>query len=182
MELEELEDGKDDVVDVAETGGLALLGVVEAASPVDGDVGIPAVELDGGADASPRGGLAEGEETVEHGAVLTDVEALNGARVEDTRVSGGGREEGDVVVGVEAADVGLRGRVGAGELEEAVEAVVDHQRVRHADAVGLHRVTLPVVVVADRRLVEIAHAAAVRILPARRRQQRRALTGGRHFA
>lgn len=54
MEFEELKDGQDDVVDVAEPGGLALLGVVEAARPVDGDVGFPPVELDGGTDASPR--------------------------------------------------------------------------------------------------------------------------------
>ncbi|TVU03887.1 hypothetical protein EJB05_50560, partial [Eragrostis curvula] len=182
VELEELEDGEDDVVDVAEPGGLALLGVVEPTGPVDGDIGIPAVELDGGADASPRGGLAEGEEPVEDGAVLADVEALDGALVEGPRVAGGGGEEGDVVVGVEAADVGLGGGVGAGEFEEAVEAVVDHQRVRHADAVGLHRVPLPVVVVSDRRLVEVAHAAAVPVLAARRRRQRSAFAGGRHFA
>ena len=181
MELEELQDGEDDVVDVAEPRGLALLGVVETARPVDGDVGIPAVELDGGADASPRGGLAEGEEAVEDGAVLADVESLDGARIEHARVPGGGGEEGDVFVGVEAADVGVGGRVGAGELEEAVEAVVDDQRVRHPDAVRLHRVALPVVVVADRWLVEVAHAAAVRVLAARRRRQRRALPGGRHF-
>lgn len=37
---EELEDGKDNVVDVAEARGLALLGVMEATSPVDGDVGL----------------------------------------------------------------------------------------------------------------------------------------------
>ena len=54
MELEELQDGENDVVDVAEPGGLALLGVVEAARPVDGDVGVPAVELGGSADAPPR--------------------------------------------------------------------------------------------------------------------------------
>ena len=38
---EELEDGEDDVVDVAEAGRLTLLGVVESASPVDADVGLP---------------------------------------------------------------------------------------------------------------------------------------------
>ena len=33
--LKELKDGKDDVVDVAETFGLLFLGVMKAASPVD---------------------------------------------------------------------------------------------------------------------------------------------------
>ena len=37
---EELEDAEDDVVDVAEAGSLALLGVVQAPGPVDGDVGV----------------------------------------------------------------------------------------------------------------------------------------------
>lgn len=69
--------------------------------------------------------MAEGKETIEHGAVLTDVEALNGARVEDTQFSSGGCEEGDVVIEVEAADVNLRGQVGVGDLEEVVEGIVD---------------------------------------------------------
>lgn len=43
--LEQLQDGQDDVVDVAETRGLRLLGVVESASPVDGDVCLLLVQL-----------------------------------------------------------------------------------------------------------------------------------------
>jgi hypothetical protein len=62
-----------------------------------------------------------------------------------------------------------------------VEAVVNHQRMRHTDAMGLHRVPLPVVVVSYRRLVEVAHAAAVTIFTARRRRERRALAGRRHL-
>jgi hypothetical protein len=61
------------------------------------------------------------EEPVEEGAVLAHVEALDGAWVEDARVAGGGGEEGDIVVGVEAVDVSLRRCMGAGELEEVME-------------------------------------------------------------
>lgn len=43
--LEQLEDGQDDVVDVAETRGLRLLGVVESTSPVDGDICLLLVQL-----------------------------------------------------------------------------------------------------------------------------------------
>lgn len=43
--LEQLKDGQDDVVDVAETGGLRLLGVVESARPVDGDICLLLVQL-----------------------------------------------------------------------------------------------------------------------------------------
>lgn len=43
--LEQLEDGEHDVVDVAETRRLRLLGVVESSRPVDGDVGLLLVKL-----------------------------------------------------------------------------------------------------------------------------------------
>ena len=43
--LQELEDCEHKVVDVAEPAGLALLGVVEASSPVDGNVGLARIEL-----------------------------------------------------------------------------------------------------------------------------------------
>jgi hypothetical protein len=52
MEHEELEDAEDDVVNVAEPRGLTLLSAVEASCPVDGDVGIRMVEIDGSVDAS----------------------------------------------------------------------------------------------------------------------------------
>lgn len=52
--LEELEDGEHEVVDVAEARGLALLGVVQAARPVDGDVVRAVVELDGALDGGAR--------------------------------------------------------------------------------------------------------------------------------
>lgn len=43
--LEQLQDGQDDVVDVAEAGGLRLLGMVETSGPVDGDVRLLLVQL-----------------------------------------------------------------------------------------------------------------------------------------
>lgn len=43
--LQQLQDGEDNVVNVAETGGLGLLGVVESSSPVDGDVCLLLVQL-----------------------------------------------------------------------------------------------------------------------------------------
>lgn len=43
--LEQLQDGEDNVVDVAETRGLRLLGVVESASPIDGNVGLLLVQF-----------------------------------------------------------------------------------------------------------------------------------------
>ena len=37
--LQELQDGQDDVIDITEARGLALLGVMQTSGPVDGDVG-----------------------------------------------------------------------------------------------------------------------------------------------
>jgi len=132
--------------------------VVESAGPVDGDV-MAVVELDGAANGAPRVGLAETVETVEDGAVLADVEALERADLVLLRLGGDGAEEGDVVVGVEAAEVAVAGRVRAEHLHLVEEAVAAEQRVGHADAVRLHRVALPVVVVAYLRVVEVADAA-----------------------
>lgn len=43
--LQQLQDSQDDVVDIAESRRLRLLGVVEAAGPVDGDVCLLLVQL-----------------------------------------------------------------------------------------------------------------------------------------
>lgn len=45
--FEQLEDAEDDIVYVAEARRLALLGVVQPARPVDGDIRLLAVELRG---------------------------------------------------------------------------------------------------------------------------------------
>jgi len=157
--LEELEYGEHDVVDVAEAGRLALLRVVQAPGPVDCDV-VAVVELDGAADGGAGVGLAEAVEAVEDGAVLADVEALEQADLVLLRLRRDGAEEVDVVVGVEAAEVAVAGGVGAVHLHLVEEAVARQQRVRHPDAVRLHRVALPVVVVAHLRVVESSTRAA----------------------
>jgi hypothetical protein len=108
---------------------------------------------------APRVRLAETVETIEDGAVLADVEALERADLVLLCFRGDGPEEGDVIVGVEAAEVAVAGRVRAEHLHRVEEAVAAEQRVGHADAVRLHRVALPVVVVAHLRVVEVADAA-----------------------
>lgn len=134
--------------------------MMQAPSPVDGDVRVTTVDLDGGTDGAAGGCLAEIEEAVENRAVLADVEALEMATVGGSvglHLGRDGGEEFDVVRGVEAADVVGGSGKGAVDLHEAVEGVVDDEVVGHTDAVGLHGVALPVVVIADCRLVEVAH-------------------------
>ncbi|AQK75668.1 hypothetical protein ZEAMMB73_Zm00001d018345 [Zea mays] len=68
------------------------------------------------------------------GAVLADAEALERADLILLRFGGDGPEEGDVIVGVEAAEVAVAGRVRAEHLHLVEEAVAAEQRVGHADA------------------------------------------------
>ena len=180
MNFEELKNAKHDIIDVAKPRSLRLLGMVEPTGPVESDIGIATVELDGGADGPAGGGLTESEQAVKHGTVLADVKPLEMARegVVGERLGGDGGEEFDVVVGVEAADVGGVGRKGAVDLHAAVEGVVDDQVVGHADPVGFHWVALAVVVVADARLVEVAHAPLLRVGP---RWERRATHAFFHY-
>lgn len=74
------------------------------------------------------------------------------------RLGSDGVKEVDVFVSVEAADV----RCSSGErtvnLHPTVERVVDDEVVCHTDPVGLHRVTLTIIVVTDCWLVEVCHA------------------------
>jgi hypothetical protein len=174
VNFEKLENAEHYVVDVAEAGGLGLLGVVEAAGPVEGDVGVSTVELDGGADGSAGGGLAETEEAVEDWTVLADIEALEVAR--EDRVGKGHRRDGGqevhVIQRVEPPDIGGPRRKRPVDLHPTVEPVVDDEVVGHPDPVGLHRMPLPVVVIPYARLVEVAHSPFLRVWP---RWQRRAL-------
>lgn len=74
--LEETKDGEDDIIDVAEARGDALLGVVKAAGPVDDYVVVVEVDLPGGADGGAGVELAELVEAMEDGALdVVDVEA-----------------------------------------------------------------------------------------------------------
>lgn len=72
--LEQLEDCKDNVVDVAEAGCLAPLGVVQPAGPVDGDVGVSMVQLDGAPYRSSGRYLAVLEEAVKDRTVLANID------------------------------------------------------------------------------------------------------------
>lgn len=75
--LKQLQDGQHDVVDVAEARRLALLGVVQAAAPVDGHICVSVVQPHCAVDGGARVTLTEWEQIGEDGAVseLAHVEA-----------------------------------------------------------------------------------------------------------
>ncbi len=74
MHLEQLQDANDNVIDVAEAGGLKLLGVVQSPTPVDGNVALVVVQFGGPLHGSPGVAGAEVVEAIEHGAVIAHVE------------------------------------------------------------------------------------------------------------
>lgn len=64
---------------------------------------------------------------------------------------------------MEAADILGTGGEGTADFHASVERVVDDQVMGHTDAMGLHRVALPVVVVADGGLIEVGHPPLPRV-------------------
>ena len=160
-----VKNAKHDIIDVAKPRSLRLLHMVEPIGPVESDIGVATVELDGDVNGPTNEGLTESEQAVKHGAVLTDIKSLEMAREGVVRecLGGDGGKEFNVVFRVEAADVGGVGREGAVDLHAVVEGVVDDQVVGHADPVGFHWVTLDIVVVTDARLVEVAHTSLLHV-------------------
>lgn len=61
-------------IDVAETTGLALLGVMESTSPVDCDVAFSSVEARSAFHAATSGDTTELEEAIKDGTIVADVE------------------------------------------------------------------------------------------------------------
>jgi hypothetical protein len=143
--------------------------VVQPSRPVDRDV-VAVVELDGATHGCAGVGLAEAVEAVEDGAVLADVEALEGMDLVLLRLGHDGAEEVDAVVGVEAAEIAVTGGERLEHLHLVEEVVAPQQRVRHADAVRLHWVPLLVVVVSHLRVVELAHAPLLPVATDRRQR------------
>lgn len=165
VNFEEFEDTKNNVVDVAESRGLRLLRMMESTGPINSDVSIGAVKFDGGADGAAGGGLAEVKQAVKDGAILADVEALEmaGEGGVSESVRRDRSEKVNVVIGMEAANVGGGGRKGTVDLHAAVERVVYDEVVRHADTVGLHWVALTVVVITDGRFVEVCYSSLLSV-------------------
>ena len=81
MNLEELKNPKHDIIHIAKPRSLTFLSMVQPTSPIDGDIGISSVQLNGGTNGATGRGLAETEKPIEHGAILSDIETLQMARI-----------------------------------------------------------------------------------------------------
>lgn len=99
---EKLEDGEDDVVDIAESAGFSLFSVVQTAGPINGDVGLFAGEFAGCVEGGAGVEGAIFEEAVEDGAIIAHVERVEAIRAYIMRLVGMyAVEEIDVVTLVE---------------------------------------------------------------------------------
>lgn len=131
--------------------------MMETTSPIDGNIAEAMVELDRATNRAPGIGLAERIKTVEDGAIFTNIEALELTKLILLGFRGNAAEKGDIVVGVEAAEITVAGRKGLEDLHMLEETVMSEKGMGHADAVGLHGMTLAIVVIPDLWVVEIAN-------------------------
>ena len=142
-------------VDVAETTGFALLGVMQTTSPVHSNIAFAAVQPRRTLHAAASTDTAEFEQTVEDRTVVADVVfALLFAEVVHV-VWGDALQEVDVLVGVELGHLVLGCGLCAVDFEVLVEAVVHDEGVCHTDAVWLHWVACVIGVVANVAVVEV---------------------------
>jgi hypothetical protein len=130
---------------------------METTSPVDGNIAEAVVKLDRATNRSSSIGLAKGIKAVKDGTVFTNIEALKLANLILLGFRGNAAEKRDIVVGVEAAEITVAGREGLENLHMLKETVVSEEGMGHADAMGLHGMTLAIVVIADLRVIEITN-------------------------
>lgn len=158
--LQQLQNGDHDVVDVTEAGRLKLLGVMEPAGPVNGDVAAILVQLHR---TVQRRASIHGTEVVEalkHRTVLAHVEVVQVLAVRGQVLRRDPLQELDVLIVVEPAHVVGAGPVWPVDLHLVVQPVIQDQTVDDRQTVRLHRVRRTVVEVAHVRVVEVKHSFA----------------------
>jgi len=142
-------------IDVAKATGLAFLGMMQTASPVDSNVALAAVQPCGALHAASSTDTTEFEQSVEHRTVVADVVfALFFAEVVHV-VWCDALQEIDVFIGVELGHFILGCWLCAVDLQVLVETVVHDERMRHANTVWLHWVACVIGVIANVTVVEV---------------------------
>ncbi|RUS29160.1 hypothetical protein BC938DRAFT_480982 [Jimgerdemannia flammicorona] len=71
---QQLQNCQHNIIHIAKSGCLGLLGVMQAAGPVDGDVCLATVDLVGGTDGATGGNRAELKKTFKYRAVLAHID------------------------------------------------------------------------------------------------------------
>lgn len=107
MVLEELQYSEHNIIHVAKSGRLALLGMMQAASPINGNVAVAMVELDGAPHGTSSVGLAKIIQTIKHGAIFANVETLQLPHLVVLRLWRDLLQERHVVIRMETTQVAI---------------------------------------------------------------------------
>jgi hypothetical protein len=152
--LQQLEDSKHAVRDVAKARSFRLLRVVKATRPVDRNVRPTRVQLARRRDGAACGDLTELEQTVEDRRVVADIELLADLLILSV-LWRHCLQELNVVIRVEASHVSCRSPHRTQDPHLRIKTIRKNQTMRHANAVRLHWVVRCVKEVADILVVEI---------------------------
>lgn len=124
MLLQKLQNGKDNIIDVAKPRGLTLLSMVQSTSPIDGNITSLVVQLNSSANRSTSISLAERVEPIKDGTILTNIEPLQLPVLILLCLRGYVPKEGNVIIRVESAQVPVPRREGLKHLHILEEPVV----------------------------------------------------------
>ena len=147
--LEQLQDGQYYVIDITEARCFRLLGVVEATSPVDGNIRRLLVQLHRRGNAAPARELAELVKPVKDGTILPHIESLHLLVIFAHVIWANGPQEANVVIGVKLGHFLLGGLVWPVDFHLPIQSIVEQKIVGHANAVRFHRMSLAIIIVAD---------------------------------
>lgn len=158
MIFQQFQNGNNNIVYVTETGRLELLGMMQAAGPVNGDVATVLVQFHR---AVQRGARVHGTKIVqafEHRAILAHVKVIQVLAVRGQVLRRDPLQELNVLVVMEPAHVMSAGAVRPIDFHLVVKPVVQHQTVYDRQTVRFHRMRRPVMEVAHVRVIEVEHA------------------------
>lgn len=157
MQLKKLQDCQHNIIDIAKPRSLTLLSMVQTTSPIDRNVTEAMVKFHSTTNRATSVSLAKRIQPIKDGAVLTHIEPLELPQLVLLRFGGDVSEKRNVIVGVEAAEVPVSGRVGFEDLHMLQKTVVGEKGMGHANPVRLHRVPLAIIVISHFWVVEITH-------------------------
>ena len=133
--------------------------MMQTASPVNSNITLPPIQPRRALHAPTRTNATKLKQPVKYRTVVTHVVLALLLRKAVHVVRRYSLQEVYVLVGVELGHLVLGRGLGTVDFEFLVEAVVHDERVRHPDAVWLHRVAGIVGIVAHVRVVEVGHLA-----------------------
>jgi hypothetical protein len=142
-------------VHVAKAAGFALLGVVEATRPVDGNIAFLSIEPSSTFHATTSTNTTELEEAIEDGTVIANIELCLFSLIALHVLRANFLQEVDVLVGVELSHLESGCGLRSVDLHLLINAVVHDQTVGETYSVRFHRMAGDIGEVANVGVVEV---------------------------